>query len=57
MSTFGLRFSRTWASVSRSWASPRSDRYSHCTGTTTPSAATMALTVSSPSEGGVSIRM
>ena len=57
MSTRGLRFSRTCASVWLSWARPRSDRYSHCTGTITPSAATIALMVSSPSEGGVSSRM
>ena len=30
--TFGLRFSRTIASVFSSWTSPRSERYSHCTG-------------------------
>ena len=57
ISTFGLRFSRIIVSVLSSWASPRSERYSHCTGTTTPSAATSALIVSSPSDGGVSMRM
>ena len=56
MSTFGLRFSRTCWRVWFSWASPRSERYSHCTGTITPVAATNALIVSRPSEGGVSIR-
>ena len=44
-------------SVFSSWISPRSERYSHCTGTITPSAAVSALIVSSPSDGGVSIRM
>jgi hypothetical protein len=44
-------------SVFSSWTSPRSERYSHCTGTMTPFDATSALIVSSPSDGGVSIRM
>ena len=57
MSTVGFRFSRTCCRVPRSCANPRSDRYSHCTGTMTPSAATIALMVSSPSDGGVSRRM
>ena len=34
--TCGLRFSRTIASVFSSCTSPRSERYSHCTGTMTP---------------------
>ena len=53
--TSGFRFSRIIESVFSSCTSPRSDRYSHCTGTITPSEATSALIVSSPSEGGVSI--
>ena len=43
--TRGLRFSRTIASVFSSCTRPRSERYSHCTGTITPSAATKALIV------------
>ena len=57
MSTLGLRFSRTCWRVWLSWASPRRERYSHCTGTITPSEATIALMVSSPREGGVSSRI
>ena len=57
MSTLGLRFSRIISSVFCSWTSPRSDRYSHCTGTITSSDAVSALIVSSPSDGGVSMRM
>ena len=41
-------------SVSSSWARPSSAKYSVCTGTITLSAATSALTVSGPSEGGQS---
>ena len=44
-------------SVFSSWTSPRSERYSHCTGTITPFAATSALIVSRPSDGGVSMTM
>ena len=55
--TCGFRFSRTICSVFSSWTSPRSDRYSVCTGTITPVAATNALIVSRPSDGGVSMRM
>jgi hypothetical protein len=33
----GFRFSRIIVSVFSSWTSPRSERYSHCTGTITPS--------------------
>ena len=55
ISTSGLRFSRIIVSVFSSWTSPRSERYSHCTGTITPVAATNALIVSRPSDGGVSI--
>jgi hypothetical protein len=43
--------------VFSSWTSPRSERYSHWTGTITPSAATNALIVRRPSDGGVSRRM
>ena len=57
MRTSGFRFSRIVCSVASSWTRPRSDRYSHCTGTITPFAAVSALIVSSPSEGGVSMRM
>ncbi len=57
MSTSGLRFSRIIASVFCSWIRPRIDRYSHCTGTITLSAAVSALIVSSPRLGGVSMQM
>ena len=57
ISTCGFRFSRIIASVFSSWTSPRSERYSHWTGTITPSEAVSALIVSRPSDGGVSIRM
>ena len=56
MSTSGLRFSRIIESVFWSWMSPRIDRYSHCTGTITLSAAVSALIVNSPREGGVSMQ-
>ena len=36
---------------------PSSAKYSHCIGTSTPSAAASALSVSSDSDGGQSIRM
>ena len=42
-------------SVFSSWTRPRSERYSHCTGTITPLEATSALIVSRPSDGGVSM--
>ena len=57
MCTSGLRFSRIISSVFSSCRSPRSDRYSHCTGTMTPSEAVSALMVSNPRDGGVSMRM
>ena len=57
MSTSGLRFSRIMASVFCNWIRPRIDRYSHCTGTITLSAAVSALIVNSPSDGGVSMQM
>ena len=57
ISTDGLRFSRIIESVPSSWTSPRSDRYSHWTGTITSSAAVSALIVRRPSDGGVSTRM
>ena len=44
-------------SVFWSCASPRIERYSHCTGTITLSAAVSAFTVKSPREGGVSMQM
>jgi hypothetical protein len=55
ISTSGLRFSRIMLIVFSSCTRPRRDRYSHCTGTITPSAATSALMVSRPSDGGVSM--
>ncbi len=57
ISTRGFRFSRTIESVFSSWTRPRSERYSVWTGTTTPVAATNALIVSRPSDGGVSMKM
>ena len=56
MSTVGLRFSRIMVRVFWSWSSPRIDRYSHCTGTITLSAAVSAFIVKSPREGGVSMQ-
>src|SRR5690606_7511523 len=47
----GLRRSRTFSMVSLSSATPRSAKYSHSSGTTTPSAAVSALTVNNPSDG------
>ena len=55
--TSGFRFSRIMDRVFSSWTSPRKERYSHWTGTMTPFDATSALIVSSPSDGGVSMRM
>ena len=43
--------------VSISRATPRSAKYSHSSGTITPSAQASALTVSRPSEGWQSISM
>ena len=57
MSTSGLRFSRIIERVFWSWSSPRIERYSHCTGTITLSAAVSAFTVKSPRDGGVSMQM
>ena len=57
MSTVGFRFSRIIARVFWSCISPRMDRYSHCTGTITLSAAVRALIVSRPRLGGVSMQM
>ncbi len=57
METFGLRFSWIMERVFWSWIRPRIDRYSHCTGTITLSAAVRALIVNSPSDGGVSMQM
>jgi hypothetical protein len=50
----GLSSRWTSDSVSSSPASPSSAKYSVCTGTITRSAATSALTVSGPSDGGQS---
>ena len=57
MSTSGFRFSLIMDRVFWSWISPRIDRYSHCTGTITLSAAVSALIVNSPREGGVSMKI
>ena len=58
-STFSLGFSRslTLSIVVLSSATPRSAKYSHSSGTMTPSEAVSALTVSRPSEGWQSIRI
>ena len=47
----------TLSMVVLSSATPRSAKYSHSSGTSTPSEAVSALTVSRPSEGWQSIRM
>ena len=52
----GLRRERTASTVRVSCARPSSARYSDWTGTTTASAATRALMVRSPSDGGQSTR-
>ena len=51
--------SRSWtlSIVVLSSATPRSAKYSHSSGTITPSEAVSALTVSRPSEGWQSMRM
>ena len=58
-SIFSRGFSRsvTLSIVVFSSATPRSAKYSHSSGTITPSEAVSALTVSRPSEGWQSIRM
>ena len=53
----GFSRSRTLSIVVFSSATPRSAKYSHSSGTITPSEAVSALTVSRPSEGWQSIRM
>ena len=45
---------RTSCTVSSSCPTPRCDRVSHCSGTSTPFAAVSAATVSTPSDGGQS---
>src|SRR5215472_15117921 len=55
MVSFGLSLVETLSIVSISKATPRMAKYSHSSGTSTPSAQASALTVSSPSEGWQSI--
>ena len=57
ISSLGLSRSRTLSIVVLSSATPRSAKYSHSSGTMTPSEAVRALTVSRPSEGWQSMRM
>ena len=57
MSRDGLSVPRTRRSVATRSARPSSAKYSHVSGISTASAATSAFSVSSPSDGGVSIRM
>lgn len=57
ISNRGLSRSRTFWMVSCSSATPRSAKYSHSSGTMTPSAAVSALTVSRPSDGWQSTSM
>ena len=57
ISSLGLSRSRTLSIVVLSSATPRSAKYSHSSGTMTPSEAVSALTVSRPSEGWQSMRM
>lgn len=55
MASSGLSATRTRSMVSMSWVMPSRARNSHWTGTRTESAATRALIVSNPSEGGQSM--
>ena len=55
MSSDGLRAPRTRRRVPTRSASPSSAKYSQLSGMSTASAATRALSVSSPSDGGVSM--
>ena len=55
ISSSGLRLPRTSSIVRISWVRPSSAKNSHCSGTSTASAAAMALTVSRFSDGGQSI--
>ncbi len=52
----GLSVVRICSMVCSSWLRPSSAKNSHCSGTSTASAATRALMVSRFSEGGQSIR-
>ena len=51
----GLKRARMRSTVVSSWLSPPSAKNSHCSGTSSASAATIALIVSRPSDGGQSI--
>ena len=53
----GLYAALTFSIVDVSADSPSSAKYSACIGTSTPSAATSAFSVSRPSDGGQSITM
>src|SRR6476619_1752748 len=55
ISSLGLSRSGTFATVSVSRASPRSEKYSHSVGMMTPSAHASPFTVSNPSDGWQSI--
>ena len=55
ISSFGLRLAWTRSMVRISWLRPSSAKNSHCNGTSTASAAAMALTVSRFSDGGQSM--
>ena len=57
ISSLGFNRSRTLSIVVLSRATPRSAKYSHSSGTITPSEAVRALTVSRPREGWQSMRM
>jgi len=56
-SSRGFIASRTRSIVCINDASPSSAKYSHCKGISTESAATRALSVRRPSDGGESIRI
>ena len=51
----GLNAVRTRSTMLSTWLNPSRAKNSHCSGTSTESAATRALTVSMPSDGGQSI--
>ncbi len=53
----GFRLPRTCSTVRSNWLRPSSAKNSHCNGTSTASAAAMALIVRRLSDGGQSIRM
>ena len=52
-----LAKARTSSMVSSSWPTPRWDSASHCSGISTERAAVRPLMVSTPSDGGQSIRI